>query len=400
MTKYIQNITALLTILLFLGCHDTTAPTEPDPISQAQIKLKSDNNYRAGHPIWMMIQTPKKKVNAIELVISNGLYTTSLKERTNKKIKLDSSLFENSGLYDFIILERGEVLTKRQIKIKSSDIIEPLDLYTGPSSIIVGGKQNSMVTAIPTDRYDNAIFSKNPINVKSKRGERINHMTSIKNHVASQQITSKKKSGKIILGVTLDKNTSREQEILETPDWPTSFTISLIKQYPYADNRQYLKLRTSRITDKYGNQIADGTLVNFHAFEDNKVSSIYKAIVIDGIANVYIRNPNQACNWSIHASIGPTVSSNEIKVNFLNNIKELVYTYDDFLKQITIGPLKSEQGQFTPDGTEVILLHQGKKYEGETYNGLVTFNLVELGILTKDKVEISAGGFKHKVQLR
>ena len=400
MIKRLTYITVLIAILLLLGCQDTTAPTMPDPISQAQIKLKSDHNYQAGHSIWIMIQTPNKKVKPIELIISNGLYTTTFEKLTNKIIKLDSSLFETSGLYDLIVLEKEKVLTKRQIKIKSNSIIEPLDLYTGPSSIIVGGKQQSMVTVVPTDQYDNAIFRDNPIKVKSKRGERINHTTTIKNLIASQEILSQEKSGKIILGVTLDKNTSREQEIQETPDWPTSFTLSLIKHYPYADNRQYLKLRTSRITDKYGNQIADGTLVHFHTYEGAEVRSTYKAIVIDGIANVYIRNPNQAVTWSINASIGPTISSNEIKVKFLNNIKELVYTYDDFLKQITVGPLKSELGQFTPDGTEVILTHNAKEYEGETYNGIVFFNLVELGILTKDKVEISAAGLNRKIQLQ
>ena len=400
MTKRILHIIILIVILLFLGCQDSTAPPKTEPISKAQIKLKSEYEYKAGHPIWLMIQIPNKKVKTVDLVISNGLYTSTFKKPTNKKIKLDSTLFINSGLYDLVVLEKGKALTKRQIKIKSNAIIEPLDLYTGPSSIIVGGKQESMVTAIPTDKYDNAIFSKKPINVKSKRGERINSTTSIKNLVASQEITSEDKSGKIILGVSLDKNTSREQEIIETPDWAKSFTLSLIKHYPYADNRQYLKLRTSRITDKYGNQIADGTLVHFHAYEENNVSSTYKAIVIDGIANVYIRNPNKACYWSISASIGPTTSSNEIKVNFLNNIKELVYTYDDFLKRIKIGPLKSELGQYTPDGTEVILTHRAERYRGETYNGIATFNLVELGILTKDQVEISAGGFNQKIQLQ
>ena len=399
MTKVNFHIITLFSLLLLQSCQDTTAPTPPDPIARAQIKLKSDHNYQAGHPIWMMIQTKNKKVKPVELIISNGLYTVTSIRKTNKKIKLDSALFKTSGTYDLLVLEKGKILYKRQIFIKSDDIIEPLDIYTGPSSIIVGGQQKSMITVIPTDKHDNAIYSENLVKIKSKRGKRINKQTSIKHLIGQQEITSKEKSGKIILGVKIDKNTSREQEIQETPDWANSFTLNLIKHYPYADNRQYLKLRTSRITDKYGNQIADGTLVHFHTYEKNLIAASYKAIVIDGIANVFIRNPNHACDWTIKASIGPVISSNEIKVKFLSNIDKLVYTYDDFIKQIRVGPLKSALGQLVPDGTTVTLTHNETTYEDETYNGVITFHLVELGILSKEEIVISAGGFNQKIQL-
>ena len=385
---------------LFTSCNEDIAPNvSVATIEQATIKLQSDNKYVAGQDIRMLVSTSSKIVKQVDLIITNGLTISSSKELTNKITKLDGHLFKTAGLYDLKVLDKGHMIAKRQFKINADKIIEPLDVYAGPSSIIVGGKQPSMITTIPTDQYDNAITSKETINITSKEGQRINSTVTTQNLIASYEFQSKNNSDKIILGVTHDNSSSREKEIVETPDWAVPYDIEIVKHYPYADNRQYLRLRTSRIADNLDNQIADGTMVHFYCYENKKLYATYQAIVIDGIANVYIRNPNQASDWVVKSAIGPVESKNELTINFRNNVKELIYTYDDFLKEIKVGPLKSTHGQLIPDGTIVTITYQSQKYIAETDNGIAHIKLVELGILGKGSLHISVSGLSKNIEL-
>jgi len=349
MKKSTRYIILILALQLLNSCDNSEIFSETVSIPETKIKLKSDFNYVAGNSIWMKIETADKKKIKVDLIITNGLTTTTTSQLTNNTTKLSAGYFKTSGLYDLLVLYKGHVLKKRQLIIKTAEIIEPLDVYTGPSSIVVGGKQPSMITTIPTDKYDNAIVKDLSLDIKSKGGERLNSTVPIKNLIGNYEFISENEVNKIVLGVSHNDMSSREKEINETPDWPTEYKIEVVKHYPYADNRQYLRLRTSRIKDALGNQIADGTLVNFHCLEENQVTATYKAIVID--------------------------------------------------KVIKIGPLKSTQGQLIPDGTIVTITHQSKKYFIETMDGIADINLVDLGILTKDLINISVAGHNETINL-
>ena len=125
------------------------------------------------------------------------------------------------------------------------------------------------------------------------------------------------------------------------------------------------------LKDLNGDIISDGTLIQFKVQHKDK-SVQYNSYSIDGVANVYIRNPSYASRWFAKAFIGDQVIlSNTIVMDFKTNVKSIpIELIND---AIIVGPIGSYIGQFIPDGTKVRLKNNGKSIIEESEDGMVKF---------------------------
>lgn len=366
---------------------------------ETTIKLKSPKELMVGQDQLILVETTTKRNLPIILIITNDLVTHSYPLVTNKKEKLSKNFFIHSGLYTFAVSYKDSILTKRRLWISPAAISNPLNIYTGPASIVTGGKQPSMIVTVPSDSFGNGFIK--PVNIKyqklnlekERRNEKTNHL------FASYKFTSGLKAQKTLIGISSQTALANEQSILETPDWPNTYSIAIASHHPYADNRQYLRVQTDQIKDQHGNQVADGTQVSFFAYEDENLVAQYVAITIDGVANVYMRNPIKPKTWKISSAIGLTTGSNTLTISFKENITELLLEYDVFAKKIIVGPLKSPLGQYSPDGTEVTMNYEGTSIMQETIKGMTVFDLMKLGIPQKGIVTIMASDLKDQITL-
>ena len=201
-------------------------------------------------------------------------------------------------------------------------------------------------------------------------------------------------------GLSHNKKSSREQQITQTADWGTDFKIELVSHHPYADNRQYSQITTTKIADIYRNTVHDGTFVEFIVEEGGNFVGVYKALTIDGIAKVYIKNPAAATIYTVSAHIENRASSNSIQISFRNIISRINYKHYHFQKAIKVGPLTSDLGQMIPDGTAVELTVDGTKYVQECYEGYAVFSFVKLGIKKPESATIKVAGIERKIKLR
>ena len=385
-------------MLHLIACNPSTNPSaqvQNSPIA-GSIKISAPDGNTVGNEIKLLIATENSAIQSATLLVDNGLTIRTITTTTNQSISIPSEWLQKSGLYKLTAIQNNKIIATRKLRLNADAITGPLEVYTGPVTILVNGQEESMVTYIPADRYDNAIIKASSINYTSTNNDDEEIGTLI-NLVSYKKHRADTKANKVILGVKSELFASPEQAIEEIADWPANINISVVTHHPYADNRQYTRLRTNPLLDKYGNQIADGTLVTFYQHKDNFLYSSYKSLVVDGVANAYLRNPNEAGQFQYQAVTG-AVSSNTLRLDYARLINDLPVTYDSISKTLKVGPLVSALGQLVPEGTEVILNKGNSEFIEETIEGSVTFKLSQQQVLSKT-VTIISGGFSKTIEL-
>ncbi len=395
MIKSIQHITILLIFCLY-GCREHV----PESISvqiDAEIKLFAPEGFVVGEKIIASITTLGSVPQEATLLIDNGLTIMTLGVSTNKQQTLKALWLQQAGRYTLTVIQQNKILGTKSFSLEASTLIEPLEIYTGPTTILVNGQEESMLTYIPADKYDNGITEARPINYNTTVGFLTSPTDSVRNMISYKKLSADVKAEKIILGVSTDALSSTEQVVEKISDWPDKIEIEAIRHYPYADNRQYTRLKTKPLSDKYGNQVADGTLITVTQNLDTKLTATYKCIVIDGVANAYLRNPNRAGTYTYQATVG-RVQSNKLPLTYKQLVDSIPHQYTAATNELMVGPLISTQGQLVPDGTAVVLTTSKQIITGETVDGKVILDLQSLSE-TRDAATLSIGGLQTSIEL-
>lgn len=398
MTKITCHI-IIIFLLLFSACNSITESPAQNTKSNTKgiIKIAAPNGNTVGNEIKILIETENKAEDPIILLVDNGLTIRTIYATTNQSITLLPDWLKKSGLYKLTAIHNNTIIATRKLRIKSADISEPLEVYTGPVTILVNGQEESMLTYIPADRYDNGITQATSISYTSTKDSNKNETGTVRNLISYNMHRSNTKAEKILLGVQAEKFASPEQSVEEIADWPVDIKISIVNHHSFADNRQYTRLKTDKLYDAYGNQIADGTLLTFYQLQDGKLYGTYKSIVVDGVTNAYLRNPREAGQYQIQAVAG-TVTSNTLRLDYARLINEIPTNYDSLTKILQVGPLVSSLGQLVPEGTEVVLNNKDEELIKETIHGSVSFELSQIKFLS-NSIVINSGGLSKTIKL-
>ncbi len=391
--------TVLFLLMIFFSCKNNIEPTQPHT-NAIELLVQATGGTEVGHPMTFLARTKDNTRIPITLVLSNGIMTHTLRTYINKKTKIESRYFEVAGLYNLDVYKGQKLLKQKKFILQSRSSQDPLSLYCGPTTIVTGGKEPSMITAILSDTFDNPILDPLLVNYKSTGAQNFLSQATNEHLHASETFTSTKNADKLIISVTQEQQGAREQVVTQTADWGQGFSIELISTHPYADNRQYTRLKTDKILDQFGNPVPDGTLITYNIYDKDILISSYKAMTIDGIANVYLRNPKVAQEWKVQAQLSDASESNFLYLNFRPNLNKIAYSYDDFIKVLKVGPLNSVLGQYVPDGTIVEVKIGDQKITKETNNGYATINLLEEGILNLGTATLTVSGVRRKIELR
>ncbi len=338
-------------------------------------KLSADQII-AGEGITLQILNKEKYNGKAKLLIESGLsirYIDLTIDKNSVDIDVNGDQLIDAGVVNFMLLVGGEIKYQKELTVLASDIVNPIELFTGPSTIWVNDIQKSMLVALAKDQYGNAAQEGEQISFKSRypNSAEAESIIEVKNQLAYKIVDSDFESGKIFMGISEDRSSGKEQRVDVVQLWPEEIKIQLVELLPYADSRQFYKLNTSVLRDVNGDIIPDGTMVEFIShFKKRKAS--YKSYTIDGVANVYIRNPSFPSLWNVYAQVGGNVvKSNTIKLDFKSNVKDLSYKITD--REIIVGPITSYIGQYIPDGTRVYLFVNKERVREESEDGFVRF---------------------------
>ena len=388
----------IIWLMLLAACQQETTNSVLS-LPTAQIKLHAPEGTHVGKPIQFYLKTTEPTTAEFSLLVESAMAIHSTTIIANTKIDLPQTWFLDAGIYNLIAHSHDVVVANRKVLVKAGPVTS-LELYAGPNTILVGGKQESMVVTIPSDAHDNAYPGPEQVSFRSDLGDRAAEKTAINHLIANKTIISDTINRKQIIGISMDHISSIEQTIEEIADWSSDFSIEVVRHYPYADGRQYTRLRTSNLKDKYGNQVADGTLVIYEVSELGLTTGRYQAICIDGVANVYIRNPIKATTLTITANIGEAATSPALNLGYSSIISEIITQIDTQTNELQIGPLTSTLGQFIPDGTLVLITYDdGVPVALETKDGRATYDLVHIIDKSINQIKVEVGGLTKTIKL-
>ncbi|AWV99105.1 hypothetical protein [Arcticibacterium luteifluviistationis] len=325
-------------------------------------------------------------------------------ENEKWRFVLEDSLTQTAGIYILDLACKGKLMKSKKMYVISGLPAEPLEAFIGSKSIEAdNGVHWAMISAIPADTFNNLTADKTPVNFSLYRPDETfsSFEKEAKHGVAYHKIYSKSKVGKTIIGVTAGAATAKEKELSEMPGFPVNFKIYSERVYSYADKRQNFRLKTSVIKDRYGNIVADGTLLNIDVTDSDQSKRILTSYTMDGVAELDIQNPPLAGKISVNASIYGDAKSNSIELSFKKYLKKLPVRFSAEQKAVIVGPLIGPLKQYMSDGAEIEMYMEGLDQIkiGVVKNGYATIDLSKLkaGIY---KGLVSSGGLETKVDIK
>jgi len=214
-----------LFVLMQFSCKENLTSIEKQTVGDVELLFKHQKKPKVGEDLLVIVTSAVKKNIPMTLVMNSGLGVRTYDILTQVKLVIPDTHLTESGRYTFTVLYAGEVQAVEHISLDAGQIVNPLDLYTGPRSILVGGKQNTMVTTIPTDQYDNGITKKTTIQVSTDRSSSDSKKVSIKNLLAVYKLSSDNQSKIITAGVSKGEKSSKAQAISQEPDWAVNIPM-------------------------------------------------------------------------------------------------------------------------------------------------------------------------------
>ena len=385
----------LYAMILFwlMACGEESQPNASYHFPRAQIKVSAPEGMGAGREIHLLVDTEDDISRPISLILDNGITLTKHSVMTERKIVMEGYHFTRAGLYQVHALVRGRNIAERKIKITAGEIVGPLEAYTGPTSILVDDRQEAMTVVIPTDGYDNGIMSAPEVSFTKGTTDQI-QTEEIDHMLAAFRIRSGKNTKKHIMAVGMGGLGSEEQVVHSIPFWPVDIDLELVYHNDLADNRHYTHIKTTPMKDSNGNPISEGTAVTWKVSQAGALVGRYTSMVVNGTAQVHLRNPSAASNWSVTAQVNNSKSA-PLLLDYESLIEALPHSLADGL--ITVGPLVSRIGQLIPDGTVVTLTHPDGSYSVESADGMVQYDLKSKGWSEDKDMQLTSCGLTIKV---
>jgi len=320
--------------------------------SKSKSCLLHKAEYQAGDLIDIQSEG---KINASDtLIVSYSYGATKIFPKLNttnsSTFLLPDIISQRSGMIALQHMAQDHYCTS-YLKIVPLADADNIETFVGPSSIIAGSNDFTMITVVPRDKYDNPLAEKSAIDILDFNNGSINSETVLlSKQIAYKKVYSSNTLGKIFLSANYKNAQSKEFEVEVLAGTPEAFNIYTNQLHPYADGNQIVTFYSDKILDSYGNIVADGTLVKFHVTTDDSNARFTQATTINGIAKAKFRHPDKGENWQITAYVAGITKSPVISLSFLDLSPSIEVNIDEKNRLLNTGPIQSFLKQLIPDG--------------------------------------------------
>jgi hypothetical protein len=385
-------------LLLLASCNSSVEEKTTTPDISGEILLPNTITT-AGQPVDIFTTTDSDLPQSGWMVIWSDAFGDLMLEADTIKngiaLPVPDSAFQHSGMVVLSLCYDGLMLDQKSLKIIPGPAYGVIESYAGAKTMVVGSRQTAMEVVIPKDRFGNPVTDGNPAQFNFSYPGSLSKVEdrAISNMVASITLAAGENSGHILIGASSGEAMAIEETIELTPAWPVSFDIQITSCIPYADPRQNIVLTSNVIKDQKNNKVADGTVVYFTVSAQNRMVAQYRSFTSNGIAEVYIQNPDHATTWTINAAIAGGIQSNAIIQEFKTYVQQISVNYEQKQRTFVIGPVTGHLGQMVTDDLPVELLLQNEKtsmeLSGKTENGFCRLKL---------PVDFPKGQFNYQVR--
>lgn len=369
----------LLTVVLLLAFGTSLETTQKEVLT-----LSTKTKYFvAGNEIKIQFSSESKTTNPQLYIIHS--YGKTLLEGTYKYGKLSFILPEvyskKTGTVSWFLIVDEETVAKGIFEIiPNKNTQTQIENYLGPPSILAGGKEFTMMVAVPTDGFDNPVIKNTPVLIKNQFLNNITIDTEkTKDFIAWKNIFSSRPSGKILVSTECKNIATKEIETEVYPNIATNFSINYTRNHDFADGNQITTLSTSIIKDYFDNVVSDGTLVSFIITTQNNTILKTFGTTIKGIAAGQLLHPDHPDFYTVKGYITGIAESSSLNIAYKPILSTFNYTFYDGNRTLIVGPLKSFMNQLVPNGIKVTvkIIHKNKvvaTLQEDTSNGIAKFH--------------------------
>jgi hypothetical protein len=401
-----SNIVFLLSVILLLA-FGTALETTQKEVFILNTKTKY---FVAGNEIKIQFSSDSKTTNPQLYIIHS--YGKTLVEGISKNGKLTFKIPElyakKTGTVSWFLIANEKTIAQGIFEIipnKNTKI--QIENYLGPRSILAGGKEFTMMVAVPTDGFDNPVLENTPVLIKNQFLNNIKIDTEkTKDFIVWKNIFSSKPSGKIVVSTECKNIATKEIETEVYPNIATNFSINYTRNHDYADGNQITILSTSIIKDQYNNVISDGTLVAFIITNKNNIILKTFGTTLKGIATGQLLHPDHPDFYTVKGYITGIAESNSLNIAYKPILSTFNYTFSNRNRTLIVGPLKSFMNQLVPDGIKVTvkIIHENKvvaNLQEDTSNGIAKFHIAADFYKEKNyRFEINTLGITQKSETK
>ena len=327
----------------------------------------------------------------------------------NAVFNIPPKFTEEAGEYHWKLVSNSKVLLSDKFYLGPRiGNLSKIETYFGPRSIRAGGQDYSMLTIIPTDDYDNPLPDSTVVSISQLIDFKTNVFeVRLKDGLAYSLLYGEEKAGRMLVTAAVNGVPSKELTSIVSPSNSTDFKIGFERVHDFADGNQVVRFMTSPITDRFGNTVNDGTLVNF--IVKNKRGELLKSMgtTLAGIASSNMLHPNEEEEWGVTAYITGEAKSNELQLNFKSAIKDFEVKWSKNNRKIIVGPILGFMGQLVPEGLVIELKiydSNGKFIEDKqahARSGMGSFELDKGFYLEGDyHITVECAGIKKEMRIK
>ncbi|HDZ13830.1 MAG TPA: hypothetical protein ENH60_02890 [Pricia sp.] len=270
--------------------------------------------------------------------------------------RIEGKYTRRSGQYRWQLIANTERMLSGSFQLEPKKAPNKIETYFGPRSIRAGGTDYSMLVIMPTDVYDNPLSEGTQIEIVKQLDDKTSVAPAVlKDGFAWQLLYGEEKAGRMLVGASVNGIASKELTSIISPSNATDFTIVYERVHEFADGNQVISFKTDPITDRFGNVVSDGTLVNFIVTNTKGMRLQTSGTTLAGVATGRMLHPDEADQWAIEAFVTGEAKSQSISVSFVSSVADFDVIFSEDNRQMNIGPVIGFMDTLVPDGLQIQL---------------------------------------------
>ena len=385
------------------GCSDP----EPGPSATVTDVLAPDE-VTAGSTIEVVIEGEGEGDVALD-VIDAFAVTTFTAELSDGRatVTLPATLASTSGLVTFV--GRGVQHGSKDGVVTATMIVPDVaatavDISVGPRTVIADGVDQTMVVAIANDAFGNPLLDGEQlvISLVEESGPGAEVTATIDHGLVGKLIEADTLAGGVEVFATATSGASSRRVGFDEVPGAASSVEAVVTGDPtlVADGRSLVEISTSVISDRFGNQLSDGHLVQLQSDGPNGVG-VATASTIDGIARFRMLAPSRPGIVEIAVAVDGVVgdTSELVFEPAISSIPVELDRNESGRVVVRIGPVLDNLGATVTDGTPVTATIEGSNDSTEVplRNGRAEITLDATGTATDIDVVVEVLGVETTV---
>ncbi len=399
MTRLLGILACAAAVLAGAGGLNSPAPRPIVP----HLEVEGTSQIEAGGALELVVKAAVADGTRLRAVFFSAYRTVEIGAAVNggrAVLMAPPDVTAVAGRLD-IAVQVGWTWATTAVDLTSGDVVEPPVPMVGSRSVVAGDEDRSMVVVIPVDRLGNPVVDEGAT-VRTRWPDGVVAVIAMRRGVTLQWgwIPSRRMAGPALVTATAGSVPGPERTLRVVPAAIEDLDFEITTEPGRADGVSFIDLKTSPLTDRFGNPVLDGTAVVVETVTPGGARSFQTATTVNGVARARLEVGVEPGRLEIVVSSGGVTARRTVELSpaVAVTVPPVAIEVRPGPDLVRVGPVVGDLGQLVPDGTPVTVVtpSAGTAVVGLTRSGVAALS-VELG--DADTIDVSVGGAMLEVRV-